>query len=373
MHQRETERADLQHLLMDGASIHMPAPRRIGKTWTIDRLAGDLREAGCTVVQLDVEGMRTTRTFAENLCRQIESQAPVMTRVKSHWYERLNTLLSGAWEKPLDGLAKLNPETFIETLISALHEDHRPTVILIDEIAYFVLALVEADPVQAKDFVYRLRSFQQRYSNVRWLLTGSIGLDIIARRYRLEGAFVDLQTYVLRPLSPEAARSLLRDPAFGTKFAATSDDNLNWMLADIGWLAPYYLRLVTREVRLATSAAGTPQPSAGRAEIDAALEAMLHPNHRMVFAVWREHVEKNFTQAEAALAFPMLARLSDHRDGERVETLHTVATAIQGSISIGDVKKVLQMLCDADLLTCRDGRYAFLSNLVRRHWQKYQT
>ena len=63
MHDRLRERRLLKRKLEAGLSIHMPAPRRIGKTWTIGRLADDLRDDGWHVIEIDVEGMGTPRSL----------------------------------------------------------------------------------------------------------------------------------------------------------------------------------------------------------------------------------------------------------------------------------------------------------------------
>ena len=41
----------------------MFAPRRIGKTWLIHKLAEDLRAEGWVTILVDVEGMRTEKEF----------------------------------------------------------------------------------------------------------------------------------------------------------------------------------------------------------------------------------------------------------------------------------------------------------------------
>ena len=64
MHHRMNERKHLKRKLEAGISIHMPAPRRIGKTWTIGRLAADLRKAGWQAIEVDVQGMDSPREFA---------------------------------------------------------------------------------------------------------------------------------------------------------------------------------------------------------------------------------------------------------------------------------------------------------------------
>lgn len=98
-------------------------------------------------------------------------------------------------------------------MIASLDESGKKTAIIIDEIAYFFLAFAQTSQNDADAFAYKLRALQLAHENVRWLLTGSIGLDIIARRYELEGAFVDFDHFELQPFTSEEARSFLRDAA----------------------------------------------------------------------------------------------------------------------------------------------------------------
>ena len=91
MHNRRHERDLLKRKLAAGRSIHMPAPRRIGKTWTIGRLATDLRADGWLVIEIDVEGMRTPGEFARNLCARIEAQTSIRDLFKTHAVQRFIT------------------------------------------------------------------------------------------------------------------------------------------------------------------------------------------------------------------------------------------------------------------------------------------
>jgi hypothetical protein len=59
MHHRLNERHALRAKLEAGVNINMLAPRRIGKTWTINRLADDLRQKDWQVIEMDVEGVRS--------------------------------------------------------------------------------------------------------------------------------------------------------------------------------------------------------------------------------------------------------------------------------------------------------------------------
>jgi hypothetical protein len=376
MHGRERERETLKRKLETGLSIHMPAPRRIGKTWTMGRVATDLRAAGWLVVEVDVEGMGTPEKFARDLCMRIEGVTSIKQRFKAHATQRLNNLLGGSWgDKPIDALGRVDPIEFAETLIAALNDSGDKIAIIIDEISYFFLALAEADPKQANAFAYRLRGIQQRYRNVRWLITGSIGLHTIARRYGLEGAFVDFETFVLEPFTRAEARSFMRDPSiqqqFNHIFDAT-DADFDAAFERLGWLAPYYLKLVANEVRPTGVSDGEAPTIATRADFDAAFDKLLQPNRKSEFAVWREHISKNLPAADRAVAYQTLNALCRSPAGETEDTLVAHLSQKHGAVERRQLRELLEMLVTDGLIVKSGPRYAFRSGLVRSYWQEYE-
>lgn len=382
MHHRSEQRMTLIRKLEAGNSIHMPAPRRIGKTWTIARLATDLRSAGWCAVEVDVQGMSTPDQFATDLCARIEEQISSKSRFTAHLRQRFEQLLGGDWgDKPLDALGRVNPIDFAENLVAALADGGEKTAIIIDEISYFFLALAEQDPKLAHSFAYRLRALQQRYKSVCWLITGSIGLDTIARRYGLEGAFVDFETFSLEPFTKAEARSYLRDPALQQQLNHpfdASDADLDAMFDDLGWLAPFYLKLVANEVRPSIPGTGNQPGKATKADFDVAFERLLQPNRRSEFAVWREHVDKNLPAADSAVAKRLLDFLSQSPDGEIEATLlsHMSSSSQGPTLESGatrrQVRDILAILINDGLLMKTEQRFRFLSGLVRRYWQEYE-
>lgn len=376
MHNRHQERNLLKRKLAAGLSIHMPAPRRIGKTWTIGRLAADLRDDGWLVIEIDVEGMRTPKEFARDLCARIEAQISIRARFTTQVNQRFKNLLGGNWgDKPLDALGKVDPVEFAETLIASLEESGDKTAIVIDEISYFFLALAEDNVKEAHAFAYKLRALQQRYKKVRWLITGSIGLDTIARRYGLEGAFVDFETFVLEPFTIAEALSYVRDPAmqqmFNHRFDA-SDADFEAIFSQLGWLAPYYLNLVANEVRPSIAGAAGEPATATRADLDAAFDKLLQPNRKSAFAIWREHIDKNLPKPDRAIAKNVLDFLSKRgSEGENENTLLAQVSSI-GSVKIPQLREILAMLGNDGLIVKVDRRYTFRSGLVRRYWEEYE-
>lgn len=374
-HHRLNERSTLWRKLEAGVNIHMPAPRRIGKTWTIGRLAADLRKAGWLAVEVDVQGMSTPHQFAADLCARIEEQIRTTQRVRAHLMQRLEGLLGGGWgDKPLDALGRVDPVQFAETLIDALSQSEKNTVIIIDEISYFFLALAEKDAQEAHRFAYQLRALQSRYKKVRWLITGSIGLDTIARRYDIQGAFVDFEVFPLEAFTPDQARSYLRDEAVQEQLThpfEASDADFEAMFDDLGWLAPFYLKLVANEVRPSIPR-DSERAQATKLDFDAAFEKLLQPNRRAEFAVWPEHIRKNLPVADRTVAEHMLSVLSKHSKGEIEDTLLANTAAAEPSVTQRQVREVLAMLVNDGLLITSEKRFRFRSGLIRRYWQDYE-
>ncbi len=376
MHDRSNERRLLKRKLMQGISVNIPAPRRIGKTWTIKRLAEDLRDDGWQAVEIDVEGMRTPDEFASDLCKRIEAQVKFRDRFMAHIGQRFENLLGGGWgNKPLDAFGKVEPMVFAETLIASLDESDEETAIIIDEVAYFFLAMAESDQIAAHAFAYKLRALQQRYPSVRWVLTGSIGLEVIARRYGLSGAFVDFETVVLQPFTPPEARSYLRDQAIqaqlNQEFEA-DDDVLDYMFEELGWLAPYYLKLVANEICPSADSGHERPARATKADVDNAFAKLLSPKRKNGFEVLREHIRKNLPKPDRTIAASILDALSKTPDGEQESTLLAKAKEIEKATDRRQIKDILVVLCNDGLIVKNADRYAFQSGLFRRYWIEYE-
>ncbi|MCP4185386.1 MAG: hypothetical protein GY761_19095 [Hyphomicrobiales bacterium] len=376
MHFRKIERNLLKRKLEAGISINMPAPRRIGKTWTINQLALDLVSDGWTAVEIDVEGMHQPEQFARAICKQIEGQLSIASTVKTHFTQRIQNLLGGNWAgSPLEALGSVDAIEFLDALISALNDTNNKSAILVDEIAYFFLRCAEKDQEVAYHFAYRLRGIQQKYKNVRWLLTGSIGLNVVAKRYELDGAFVDFESVALEPFTNEEAMSFLRDPTIQAQLNQmfdASDEDFDWMFKEIGWLAPYCLKLVANETKPSRFNEDGSVPTAIIEDFKNAFAKLLGPGRCGEFAVWKEHVRKNLPATERELALVVLDCLSKKADGEKLDTLLSIAVETNAGTTRKKLKSVVHILMTDGLLEARAERYFFRSGLIRQYWKEYE-
>ena len=375
-HHRIAERRELARLLDLGRSIQMPAPRRIGKTWLLGRLAEDLRAAGWLCVSLDVQGKRTEQEFLRMLCQEIEKHQDLHRSALAQLKSRFRHIKEGAGAASLLELltAGVDPRTFSEGLIESLDATHKKTVVLIDELSLFALDMAEGDADALRALLYHLRHLREKNRNVRWLFTGSIGLDVVAARYNLQGSLVDLDIFELRPFDEGEARAFIEElreqNRLHTPFVF-AEGAFETLARELGWLAPYYLDLLANTIRPSVPAAGTNPARATSADVDAAFDALLDASRRGYFATWREHLNKNFPRDQTTQLHAVLDILCEDSDGERAETILARFGAAFANPSRRDLLDRLTDLASGGFLEEAGDRWRFRSGLLRRYWAKW--
>jgi hypothetical protein len=377
MYERLDERIALKHHLRQGASILMIAPRRLGKTWLMGKLGDDMAHEQWNVVSCDVEGMADEAEFLKHLCDQIDDRENLTTRAMGHLQQRFRQLLSdGGWANAHEALVKLNWKTFSEALVKSLNGNDQPTLILVDEMSLFVAARLQDDQRIAREFLYHLRRLRQRYIKVRWLFTGSIGLDVVARGGTLSGALLDLIAFPIQPFSSSAARAfvehLCRDGKVLRPFHL-ADDAFAHFERELGWLSPYYLEHVANQVKPTGLVGPTGRPIATVNDIDQAFNALLAPHNRLYFCSWEEHITKNFERSEQSKLRLILDACSCSPEGEQFSTLQAVLARHENSAGLRDLQGLLDVLVSGGFLREVGSplRYCFQSGLLRRYWTRY--
>ena len=378
MFNRTLERRELTFHLEQGRNVLVLAPRRAGKTWTRDRLADDFRALGWNTVLCDVQGMSEEAEFLRHLCLEIEKQDGLMAKAKGRARQALNQFFSrdsGGWQQ---ALTQMHWASFARALVEGLNRRDVRTLILVDELSLFIAARALRDPRAAKDFLYTLRALAHDYRNVRWLFTGSIGLDSVALRHNIGGALVDLHHYALEPLGRDAARAFLEHLAVDglvMRPFALDDAGFAHLAAELGWLVPYYLDILAHELRAGGPATADGRPLARVEDIEAAFAALLHADRRRHFVTWEEHLEKTFSETEAASLGAILALLARPPRGERFDTLLAVLGRPPRRLDRRALKDLLGILvADGYLETVAEEdetRYRFRSGLLRRYWLTY--
>lgn len=359
-----------------GKNLLMVGPRRLGKTFVLERLEQRAEANGYCAIRFDVSHCQDENKFFAKLCEAVAAKRHgknlldgLRQRLEQLWHSSSSST-SGPWYQ---AALNLNWESFAENLVAALAEDQdREWVILMDELPVFLLHL-QATPsglAQAKSIVYRLREFRERFPKLHWLITGSIGIGPLARKGDYLGAFNNLEPFELHPLTLEAAQALIQDWAGNGLLEhrqTISDHEAQAIIEASGWLSAYYLEALAKQLR------GEPADNADTAKerIQDARELLLGHANRNYFESWPEHVSKNFSEPQRGRLFSLLIALSDFEGGASTDVL--LPKLNDAALSKTDLIRLLNTLEEDGFITCnRDTDcHRFRMELLRLWWQRY--
>lgn len=368
---RSTETAELWRHFKAGRNLLMLAPRRIGKTVQINHLRDTAAEHGFRAIVLEVAGFREEKDFFRQCCATIQEELSTGAKVMTAFSERLSRMLRGQessdWRQ---ALLQTDWREFASHLLAHLdeHKNEPPWLILVDELPIFVLALRERGGIQAvSDFLYWLRNLRQKYRRVRWLYTGSIGMDSVARRDSVEGALNDLDVFPFAPFDPDTARAFLADIA-QRRSCTLHEDAAEAILRRLGWLSPYYLEKVAED---ACTLAGV-RGALDLPRAQAALDRMLDLEKRTYWSTWREHLDRNFPEPERSRIYTVLETVAKSDAGVSRDAF--LPALNRGGEPVGEaaLRHLLDtLLADGYLAVDHERRYAFRMNLLREWWLRY--
>jgi uncharacterized protein len=370
---REAER--LWYHFKKGRNVLMLAPRRMGKTVLLERLKDESERNGFRAVVLDVEGYRHEKDFFQEMCASIQEELGAGQALLGSLTERLRRVVQGS--DTLQGdwrnlLLNMDWRLFADHLVAQLEEatDGKTWVFLVDEITIFTKALLDEQGVTvASDFLYKLRQLCREHRKVRWLFTGSIGLDTIARRHGFEGSLVDLEIFSLEPFSLDTARGFLEQIA-ARNGVQMAEEAVSTICERLGWLSPYYLEKIGE--------AACERVSRGK-EVDRetanlAANSLLDLAHRTYWSTWREHLDKNYPEPERTRLFTILAETSRSADGASLNTLLLTLNSAGGEpLPESDLRGYLDTLEADGYLKANpeSSHFRFLMNLLREWWLRY--
>jgi hypothetical protein len=249
--------------------------------------------------------------------------------------------------------------------------DGKTWVFLVDEITIFTKALLDGQGgvTAASDFLYKLRQLCREHRKVRWLFTGSIGLDTIARRHGFEGSLVDLEIFSLEPFSLETARGFLHQIAERNHVVMT-EAAVSALCERLGWLSPYYLEKIGE-----AACENIPRGQAVEAEAaNLAADSLLSLAQRTYWSTWREHLDKNYPDPERTRLFTILAEIVRGPDGASIDTLLLVLNRAGGEPLVeSSLRGSLDTLEADGYLSANPerSRFRFQMNLLREWWLRY--
>ena len=239
----------------------------------------------------------------------------------------------------------------------------------IDELPVFLLKLLqpEGEPTRqrTRDFLYWLRRLSGDYTRIQWIFAGSIGLDAVAKRYRLTDAVNELTIFHLQAYDHATADRFLETLAQSYPVALPPEVRA-YLIERVGWPIPYHLQLLYSGLRDHCE----DRPSATREDVDAVFENLLQPAHSSYFDTWRQRLQDELGKPDSDYALGLLNAACLDPAGVSGETLGQWLGSKLNDPEAKDVKLgyLLNVLEGDGYLIEAEGRYRFRSFLLREYW-----
>lgn len=363
--------------------VLMLAPRRVGKTSLLLRLADDAEAHGFHAVYLSVADAQREIDLVKKLIDALRDVPAAETALKKlgkgplkRFFRRAKRIDAGPIALELDTTgadAEESWSTVAESLADALEKLGDKWLLLVDELPIFVMTLLRVDPSgdRARTFLHwfrELRNPSHRKTHMRWVVAGSIGLDAVVAQKNLGDTINDLNPVPLGAFDTETTH------AFLTALANSYDITLalpvrERIIERVGWLVPFYLQLLfAKLLELATDEAATPTP----ALVDRAVAQILSPAYRGSLDYWRQRLTDELGRPDDARATALLNAVCMTPEGASRAVLRQLFTEFVADPAERDDKLrfLLDVLENDGYLVYDDaGTYRFRSALLREFWR----
>jgi hypothetical protein len=377
---RNEEVDALYRLFEAGRDVSMHGPRRLGKTFVLDRLVDAAPARGWTAVKVELAGCIDSRAVFRELCAGIGTRRSGGAATLSWLAQRMSQVLSpridagSTWYQPL---LSVDHESHFEHLIGILNDDPKwRWLLLIDELPIFLKSLHDQGAggvTAARNFMNQNSRLRQQYPKLRWMITGSIGIAPLAQAGNYQGVLAKFDNFELHPLSEAQARDFVCDLAASGQLhhrQAVTDAEAQAVVDAVGWRAAYYLDALAQKLK------GQPMtaPADAQRAVDAAVAELLQPAEMPRFGPWEEHLRKHYRDADQAIAFSVMAALARSAQGKDLDGL--LAEINRPGLAREPLRKLLTRLHVEGFVTvddweCDSPRCAFRNPLLRRWWLRY--
>jgi len=387
-----------QHLrqILDHDDILLLGPRRIGKTSLARAVMAITRKDGWKAIEIVVASCIDEKGFLDKL--EGELKKAIDSRAGKLWDgvrekfgalgKRIKSLKFGGFGATAEvGLAGSDADDWITVgneLLALLGELDDRWLIYVDELPIMLFNIIRQDQTGG---VLRVRRFLDWFRNdvralagagkVRWLISGSVGLDTLVQEHGMADTINSLNHQNLPPFTDPLACQLIRELA--TSYKITLDDNAVRQVVDaVSWPQPYYLQIAFQQLRslIAASPATPPQDL-----IETAIDQIIQPGVGADndFHHWEKRLDMQLAPPLAALAKALLAQSAARPGGTRAENLLDTVQQRHPGASDDEARALFVRLRDillrdaywlADDSSGSGRHYRFALEPLRRWWNR---
>ncbi len=308
---RTNELEDIWNAIESGSHILISAPRRVGKTSIMYKVQ-DEPKANYIPIYIDTESADSENDFwqklfhalmEEDFINKFESLAKIFwTKLKSIKFKKISS--SGV--EFADGEILDYKEAF-KRLIKDLDNDIK-IIIMIDEFAQTIENIIKyEDTKNALSLLKTHRELRQDVkisSKITFMYAGSIGLESVVSKMNATKYINDLNNIKISPLELNEAKEFTKKLCLSNHINISNDD-IVYMLDQIEWLIPFYIQLITQEVKRLFRI----EKEITKESIDKAIQNSL--DYRSYFENWHSKLREAFDNNSYLFAKEILNIISE--------------------------------------------------------------
>ena len=342
---RETDVARLREIL-NNDDILLLGPRRIGKTSIARAVMGVVRSEGWRAIEINVASCQDERSFLDKLSSALKPEMAsladkaqgaigdtfdaITKRVKS---VKVSIASAGALDVSLGNSDTEDWTQVANDVLRLIARAEQRWLIYIDELPILLFNIIRTDPANG---IQRVRRFLDWFRNdvrampevrtVRWLGSGSVGLDTLVQQHGMADTINSMKHEGLEAFSKDVAIGMLAKLAT-TYTMALSDDDARKIVAAVLWPQPYYLQLAFNHLRSLMAASPATQAAA---LIEQAIDKLVQPGGDNDFHPWESRLTIQLSDADARHSLALLTLAAQAPAGARAENL---LAELQGRMS----------------------------------------
>lgn len=372
--------------------ILLLGPRRIGKTSTARAVMVAVREQGWQTLEINVASCVSERDFLEKLGSTLSLElSSFPEKIKNTIIDPLASISKRIQSVNIGdfgvSLEKKGSEDWTSVgceVLQLIAQAKDRWLIYMDELPIMLYNIIRNDPQTG---IQRVRRFLDWFRNdvralpkshrVRWLISGSIGLDTLVQEHGMADTINSLSHEGLEPFSDETALKMLNKLANRYNITLSEQDGEN-ILAAVQWSQPYYLQMIFNHLRELIAVGSTGDLSK---LIPRAVDKMVRPGGDNDFHHWGDRLRQQLNTTDAGHALALLNLAAHDPNGIRPEVLLSKLQERMSNHTSDETKRTFVRLRDIFL---RDAywqvnetdsirRYQFCLEPLRLWWVRRDT
>jgi AAA+ ATPase superfamily predicted ATPase len=357
---------DILDVIESGGHILLVAPRRVGKTSLMYRVL-DTKGEEYVIVYINTEAEHSVDAFWEKLFHELMDEEFIATfsnKAKSFFHKLSSIRLSEAGIKGVkfgESEAVDYKKAFLELLKS--FDGESKLIIMLDEFSQTIENIIQHESTEkAEQLLQAHREIRQNKKiseQIVFVYAGSIGLESVVANINSSKHINDLVSISVPPLESEEALAFAKELCEKNSIEIAKSD-IEYMLDKIKWYIPFYIQLITQEIKRLYRR----HPEVSTVVIDKAIDNALQ--NRKDFIHWEERLGV-FSKNGRKYAKEILSLISEKTDIASNE-LSNLATKHQ--LKEEEAKEIVHALkYDGYINNSDDPKtYRFNSPLLRIWW-----